>query len=75
VIGAGGLALVVLIALPILAEVRVLEPWLPSALVGSVTAIAEGEEATAFLRSAAVAALATPALLWLSVRLLGRREI
>jgi ABC-2 type transport system permease protein len=75
VIGAGGLALVVLIALPILAEVRVLEPWLPSALVGSATEIAEGETATAFLRSAAVAALATPVLLWLSVRLLARREV
>lgn len=75
VIGAGGIALVVLIALPILAEIPALEPWLPSALVGAPTAIAEGEAATGFLRSAAVAAVATPALLWLCVRLLGRREV
>jgi ABC-2 type transport system permease protein len=74
-IGAGGLALVVLIALPILAQIPALQPWLPSTLVGSPTEIAEGEAATRFLRSAGVAAVAIPALLWVSVRLLARREI
>ncbi len=74
VIGAGGIALVVLIVLPILAQIPVLEPWLPSALVGSPTALAEGEAATGFLRAAGVSLLATVALVWLSTRLMARRE-
>ncbi|MGZ8605860.1 MAG: hypothetical protein ACXWXQ_02300 [Actinomycetota bacterium] len=75
VIGVGGIALVVLIALPILGEVRILEPWMPSALVGSPTAIAEGGSAADFLRAAVVTIGATGALLWASAWLLARREV
>jgi ABC-2 type transport system permease protein len=75
VIGAGGLALGVLIVLPIIGQVPALEPWLPSTLVGAPTAIADGRAAVDFVRSAAVALIATPALLWVAVRLLGRREL
>lgn len=75
VIGAGGLALVILIALPVLAQVPALEPWLPSTLVGAPTAITEGGSAAEFLRCAAVALAATVALVWGSARLLARREV
>jgi ABC-2 type transport system permease protein len=50
-IGAGGLAIVLLILLPVAALIPALEPWSPSALVGS------------------------PALVWVSTRLLERREV
>ncbi len=75
VIGAGGLALGGLVLLPVLAQVPALEPWLPSALVGAPTAIADGDPASAFLRAAAVTVAAGAALVWGSVRLLARREV
>lgn len=75
VIGAGGLALVVLILLPIAGEVPALEAWVPSALVGAPTAIAEGGSAGTFLRAAAVTVGGTVLLVWGSSRLLGRREV
>jgi ABC-2 type transport system permease protein len=75
VIGAGGLALGVLVLLPLLAQVPALEPWMPSTLVGAPTAIAGGDPATAFLRAAMVAAGAGAALVWGSIRLLARREV
>jgi ABC-2 type transport system permease protein len=74
VIGAGGLALVVLIVLPILGQVPALEPWLPSTLVGAPTALAEGAPASDFVRAALVSLAVTPALLAAAVRLLARRE-
>jgi ABC-2 type transport system permease protein len=74
VIGAGGLALVVLIALPILGQIPWLEPWLPSTLVGAPTSLAEGAPASDFLRAAAITLAVTPALLAASVRLLAHRE-
>jgi ABC-2 type transport system permease protein len=74
VIGAGGLALVVLIALPILGQVPALRPWVPSALVGSPTDLAQGEPVTSFLRAAAASVVAAVALVWASTRLLARRE-
>lgn len=76
VIGAGGLALGVLIVIPIVGEVLpALEPWLPSALVGAPTAIADGEAPLSLLRSAGVAAAAAPLFLWGAERLLARREV
>jgi ABC-2 type transport system permease protein len=74
VIGAGGLALVVLIVLPILGQIPALEPWLPSTLVGAPTALAEGAPASDFVRAAVVTLAVTPALLAGSVRLLAHRE-
>jgi ABC-2 type transport system permease protein len=75
VIGAGGLALAVLIVLPIVGQIPALEPWLPSTLVGSATAIAEGDAPTGFLRAAAVTVASAALLLWASGRLLARREV
>jgi ABC-2 type transport system permease protein len=75
VIGAGGIALVVLIVLPLLAQLRVLADWMPSALVGAPTALADGEPVTSFLRAVGVTVVATAALLWLAGRLLDRREV
>jgi ABC-2 type transport system permease protein len=75
VIGAAGLTVVVLIALPILGEIPALEPWLPSRLVGSPTAIAEGESAAEFLRATAVTVASAAALVLGSARLLARREL
>jgi ABC-2 type transport system permease protein len=74
VIGAGGLALVVLIVLPIVGQIPAVEPWLPSALVGAPTAIADGEPAMDFLRAAVVAVAAAAGFLAAAVRLLARRE-
>ena len=74
VIGTGGLALVVLIALPILGQIPALEPWLPSTLVGAPTALADGAAATDYTRAAIVTCAATPALLAGAVWLLARRE-
>jgi ABC-2 type transport system permease protein len=75
VIGAAGLTLVVLILLPALGEIPAFEPWVPSALVGSPTDIAQGVAAGHFLRAAAVSALATAGLAAASGWLLARREI
>ncbi|HEX6230084.1 MAG TPA: hypothetical protein VF029_00045 [Actinomycetota bacterium] len=76
VIGAGGIAIVLLIALPILGQVLPgLEPWLPSTLVGSPTALADGEAASSFLRATGVTAAAIPMLLWAAESLLVRREV
>ncbi len=75
VIGAGGLALGVLLLLPALAQVPALEPWSPSALVGAPTAIATGDPATSFLRAAAVTLASAVVLVWAAIRLLARREV
>jgi ABC-2 type transport system permease protein len=75
VIGAGGLALVVLVLLPVLAQVPALEPWMPSALVGAPTAIASGEAAAGFLRASAVTIAGAVVLVWVAIRLLARREV
>lgn len=75
-IGGGGIALAVLIALPILAQVLPSsEPWLPSTLVGAPTALADGDSPWSFLRPAIATLVATPLLLWSAERLLARREI
>lgn len=52
-----------------------MEPWSPSSLVGAPTAIAEGESPAEFLRAGAVTIVASLAMLWVSTRLLERREI
>lgn len=76
VIGAGGVALVALIVLPILGEfLSGLESWLPSTLVGAPTAIAEGEPVGSFLRAAVLTVVSTPLVLWGAERLLSRREV
>ena len=76
VIGTAGFTAVILLVVPIGAEViGGLKPWMPSTLVGSLTALAEGESSSAFVRAALVAVVAGAACLVGSVRLLSRREL
>jgi ABC-2 type transport system permease protein len=64
-----------LLALPMLAMIEVLRPWLPSELLTAVLAMVEGAPAGDFLRSTAVAVVATLALLWSAAVRLERREL
>ena len=76
VVGAAGITVVVLLVLPLGAQlVRVTEPWMPSTLVGALVAMVDGGSPVEYLRAAAAAAVLTPAALWLSIRLLARREL
>jgi ABC-2 type transport system permease protein len=76
VIGAAGITAVVLLVMPLGAEVLgVAKPWMPSTLVGSLTAMVAGGSATEYLRAVGVAALATAACLLAAERLLRRREL
>lgn len=74
-IGTAAVALAVLIAIPIAGSVvDPLERWLPSHLVGSLTALAAGAEASDFLRAAVVTVLAAAAVVWAGIVLAARRE-
>jgi ABC-2 type transport system permease protein len=64
-----------LIALPMLATIGVLRPWLPSELVTAVLALVEGAPASDYLRASVVAVLATAGALVLAARRLRRREL
>jgi len=75
VIGTAGLALGILIVLPILGQAAALKPWLPSELVGAPVALVDGKPAAEFLRAAASAAAVTAAATWFGVRRLARREL
>jgi len=75
VISASGIALVVLIVLPLVGQLHRFSAWVPSALVGSSTEIATGEPASSFLRAAIVAVVLSVLLVWAAARRLERREI
>jgi ABC-2 type transport system permease protein len=76
VIGAAGVTVVVLLALPIVGEVfGSVKPWLPSTLVGSLVELVDGASPASFLRAAAVALVLAAACLLGSARLLARREV
>jgi ABC-2 type transport system permease protein len=67
--------LVVLLVLPLLGLLPPVEPWLPSHLIGSVTALVEGAPATDYTRAAVVTLVAIPVLLAVAARQFERREI
>jgi ABC-2 type transport system permease protein len=75
VVATAGIALAALIALPILAKVGVVRPWLPSELIGAPVALSIGGAASDYLRAAATSIVAAVAGLWMAIRLLARREI
>ncbi|HZD79976.1 MAG TPA: hypothetical protein VE646_08040 [Actinomycetota bacterium] len=75
VAGVAGLSLAVLIALPILGQVGVMKPWLPSELVGAPVDLVGGGSAATFLRAAGVSLGATAVALWAAARLLSAREV
>lgn len=69
----GGLA--VLIMLPLLGLLPALAPWMPSELLGAVSALVEGVPAGEFTRSVAVTLVATAALLAVAIRRFEVREV
>lgn len=74
-IGTAAVALAVLIAIPIAGTVvDPIERWLPSHLLGSLTALASGDEASGFLRAAVVTVLAGAVAVWVGIALAARRE-
>jgi ABC-2 type transport system permease protein len=68
-------ALVTLVALPVLATVGALRPWLPSELLTAVLAVTEGAPVTEFLRPTLVAVAASAGALLLAARRLEAREV
>ena len=75
-IGAVALTLGTLVGLPVLGLLKWLAPWLPSYLVGSMTALSEAARPISeFVRAAAVTAALTLLMLWLAVRRTARREV
>lgn len=68
-------ALGLLIALPVVAMVEAVRPWLPSELLTAVIALVEGAGAGDFLRAGAVAVAATAGLLALAAHRIERREL
>lgn len=75
-IGAVGIALGILIALPIASAIQPIANWLPSALVGAPASLVNGSEHLSHFAPALVVSLAASALaLVMAVRQLGRREI
>lgn len=74
-IGAVGIALGLLILMPIASAIRPIASWLPSALVGAPAGLVNGSEVLSHFGPAlAVAVAGTAAALAASVRLLSRRE-
>jgi ABC-2 type transport system permease protein len=74
-VGAIGVALVVLVLLPLLGSVPVFEPWVPSRLVGALDGLVRGASAADYSRSAAVTVALSVAALWGTARLTARREL
>ena len=76
VVGAAGLTVVVLLVLPVVAEVfPAVRQWAPSTLVGAIVEMVDGRSATDFARAAAVSVGLSAGALWGSMRLLARREV
>ena len=74
-IGAVGIALGVLVLLPILSMIQPIANWLPSALVGAPASLVSGSyRLSHFVPALAVAVAGTVAALAAAVRLLGSRE-
>lgn len=64
-----------LLALPMLAMIEVVRPWLPSELLTAVLGLLEGAPPSSYLRATATGLLATLALVWLATERIGRREL
>ncbi len=76
VIGVAGVTAVVLIAMPLGADVLVaVKPWMPSTLVGALPALAAGASPTEFVRAAVSAVVLSGAALLTAGRLLAAREL
>lgn len=68
-------SVVALLALPLLAIVEAVAPYVPSALVGALPDLAGGGDAAAYTRAAVTTVLVTAGVLALAVARSGRREL
>ena len=68
-------SILVLVLLPIVGIVEAVGVWLPSHLVGALTAIPGGVDATEYLQAAVVTVIASAIALWLAVRWTTAREL
>lgn len=68
------LAVGILLVLPILQVVSVIEPWLPSKLLGATTSLMAGVAVTELLKATAVAFVLVPALFTLATWRMTHRE-
>lgn len=75
VLGAVFASVALLLVFPLVALVEPVRPWLPSELVTAVLPLVEGAPLREFLPAVVVTLVATPALLALAVRRVGRREL
>jgi ABC-2 type transport system permease protein len=73
-IGTIGIALAILILIPIAGSLHAIDNWLPSALVNAPVGLVGRENLTHFIPALAVTAAASAAAVWLGVYRLGRRE-
>jgi uncharacterized protein YqgC (DUF456 family) len=64
-----------LLALPLVAMVGAVRPWVPSELLLAIVGLLEGEDAGTYLRATVTALLATVGLLVLAARRIEVREL
>lgn len=64
----------VLIALPVLGLLPVIEPWLPSELLGAPVDVLTGRDLAELVRAAVVTVVVVPLLLWWAGVRIGQRE-
>jgi ABC-2 type transport system permease protein len=74
-LGAVGLTVVVLLALPVAALAHSIQNWLPSALVTAPVSVIDGTHLTHYLPAIGTAVVATALLLVGSAARLGSREV
>jgi ABC-2 type transport system permease protein len=65
----------ILLAIPLLAMVEALRPWVPSELLLAITGLLEGEPGGAYVRATITSIVATAGLLVLSARRIELREL
>jgi ABC-2 type transport system permease protein len=74
VIGAVGIALVILVLIPIAGAIHAIDSWLPSALASAPAGLVGSEHLAHFIPALAVTTAASAAAVWFSAYRLGRRE-
>jgi ABC-2 type transport system permease protein len=74
VIGTVGMAVVIMIAIPIAGSIHAISNWLPSALVNAPVNLVGSEHLTHFIPPLGVTAAASTAAVWFAIHRLGRRE-
>ncbi len=73
-IGTIGIALAILILIPIAGSIHAIDNWLPSALVNAPAELVGSEHLTHFVPALAVTAAASAAAVWFAMYRLARRE-